>query len=59
MEIAIQEMLDSRSEHMNKIDPIVGAVLVNSAGQELGRPRRTAPLGSSGSSTSRPSFRSF
>jgi len=37
MEIAVEEMLQSRSEHANKVDPLVGAVLVSVEGKELGR----------------------
>ena len=40
MEIAVQEMRKSKSEHPNKFDPIVGAVLVDRAGHELGRSHR-------------------
>jgi len=40
MQIAIQEMLESKSEHTNKVDPLVGAVLVDSERQELGRVHR-------------------
>ncbi len=35
MELAISEMKKSRSEHTNKIDPLVGAVLVNAKGEVL------------------------
>jgi len=37
MEIAVEEMLKSRSEHASKVDPLVGAVLVGADGKELGR----------------------
>lgn len=40
MEMAVEEMLQSRSEHSNKIDPLVGAVLVSADGEELGRAHR-------------------
>jgi ATP-dependent DNA helicase RecG len=36
MEIAVQEMHKSRSEHKEKSDPLVGAVLVARDGQQLG-----------------------
>src|SRR5256885_562900 len=39
-EIAIHEMLQSRSEHLDKPDPLVGAVLVDRSGKEIGRARR-------------------
>jgi ATP-dependent DNA helicase RecG len=37
MELAIEEMIQSRSEHSNKYDPLVGAVLVGSDGTVLGK----------------------
>jgi ATP-dependent DNA helicase RecG len=37
MEIAIEEMKKSKSEHTSKSDPLVGAVLVSAEGVELGR----------------------
>jgi len=40
METAISEMLLSRSEHTNKTDPSVGAVLVNRRGKEIARAHR-------------------
>ena len=40
MEIAFQEMLNSRSEHKNKIDPMVGAVIIDKNGIELGKTYR-------------------
>jgi ATP-dependent DNA helicase RecG len=40
MEAAIDEMRRSRSEHAEKPDPMVGAVLVDSSGKELGRAHR-------------------
>lgn len=40
MKIAIEEMRQSRSEHTNKFDPMVGAVLVDIDGVELGRTHR-------------------
>lgn len=40
MEIAIEEMRKSRSEHINKFDPMVGAALVGVDGIELGRTHR-------------------
>ena len=40
MEIAIEEMRKSLSEHTNKCDPMVGAVLVGVDGIELGRTHR-------------------
>jgi ATP-dependent DNA helicase RecG len=36
MDLAIDEMLKSRSEHKNKSDPMVGAVLVAADGKQLG-----------------------
>lgn len=42
MEIAIEEMRQSRSEHINKADPMVGAVLVGPDGTELGRAHRAS-----------------
>ena len=40
MEIAVEEMKLAKSEHINKIDPMVGAVLVNKRGKLLGRAHR-------------------
>jgi len=40
MEIAVEEMKLSKSEHTNKVDPMVGAVLVNKRGKILGRAHR-------------------
>lgn len=40
MEIAIEEMLLSKSEHINKTDPMVGVVLVDKSGKELARAHR-------------------
>ncbi|MBL7128404.1 MAG: DeoR family transcriptional regulator [Ignavibacteria bacterium] len=40
MEIAVDEMLQSQSEHTNKEDPLVGAVLVNKEGCEIARAHR-------------------
>jgi ATP-dependent DNA helicase RecG len=40
MELAVKEMLKSHSEHTDKFDPLVGAVIVDSAGKELGRTHR-------------------
>jgi len=42
MEAAVEEMLKSRSEHTDKPDPKVGAVLVDKEGNELGRTHRGA-----------------
>ncbi len=42
MEIAIEEMRKSRSEHKCKADPMVGAVVVGRDGKELGRAHRGA-----------------
>ena len=42
MEIAVEDMLKSRAEHANKIDPLVGAVLVGKKGVELDRAHRGA-----------------
>ena len=42
MEMAVAEMLESRSEHEQKHDPLVGAVLVNRAGQFLAKAHRGA-----------------
>jgi pyrimidine deaminase RibD-like protein len=36
MEIAFNEMLNSRSEHKEKSDPIVGAVLIDRHGKQIG-----------------------
>ncbi len=35
MEIAVEEMLCSQSEHINKEDPMVGVVLIDKNGKEL------------------------
>lgn len=40
MEIAVEEMLQSQAEHINKVDPMVGVVLVNKHGKELVRAHR-------------------
>lgn len=40
MKIAVGEMLKSRAEHTIRIDPLVGAVLVDPSGKELGRAHR-------------------
>jgi pyrimidine deaminase RibD-like protein len=40
MQIAIEEMLLSSSEHPDRPDPLVGAVLVSDRGKELGRAHR-------------------
>jgi len=40
MQIAIDEMLQSRSEHTNKFDPMVGAVLIDKHGKILARAHR-------------------
>jgi pyrimidine deaminase RibD-like protein len=40
MEIALEEMRLSQSEHTDKADPMVGVVLVNKIGMELGRAHR-------------------
>jgi ATP-dependent DNA helicase RecG len=40
MEIAVEEMKLARSEHINKIDPMVGTVLVNKRGKMLSRAHR-------------------
>ncbi|MCK4735901.1 MAG: DeoR family transcriptional regulator [Methanophagales archaeon] len=40
MEIAVDEMLQSQSEHTNKADPMVGVVLVDKSGKELARTHR-------------------
>ena len=37
---AIEEMRLSRSEHINKADPLVGAILVDRAGRVLARAHR-------------------
>lgn len=42
MEIAIEEMRLSRSEHKDRFDPMVGAVLVGPGGTELGRAHRAS-----------------
>ena len=42
MEIAVEEMQKSRSEHRSKADPMVGAVVVGKDGEELGRAHRGA-----------------
>ncbi|UCG69291.1 MAG: DeoR family transcriptional regulator [Thermoplasmata archaeon] len=40
MEIAIREMQKSRSEHKDKVDPMVGVILIGANGKELGRAHR-------------------
>jgi ATP-dependent DNA helicase RecG len=40
MQIAIDEMLQSRTEHANKFDPMVGAVLVDRRGKLLAKAHR-------------------
>jgi len=40
MEMAVKEMLRSRSEHTDKTDPLVGAVLVNAEGKLLDKTSR-------------------
>ena len=40
MEIAVEEMLRSQSEHTNKEDPMVGVVLIDKNGRELARAHR-------------------
>ena len=40
MEIAVEEMRKSRSEHKIKYDPMVGAILIGDDGNELGRTHR-------------------
>lgn len=40
MELAVKEMFESHSEHADKFDPLVGAVIVDSTGKELGRTHR-------------------
>jgi pyrimidine deaminase RibD-like protein len=40
MEMAVKEMRDSRSEHSDKHDPLVGAMLVGANGQVLGTAHR-------------------
>jgi len=40
MEIAVEEMLRSKSEHTNKADPMVGVVLVDKSRKELARAHR-------------------
>jgi ATP-dependent DNA helicase RecG len=40
MELALEEMRKSRSEHSNKADPMVGAVLVSAQGAILGKAYR-------------------
>jgi ATP-dependent DNA helicase RecG len=42
MELAVEEMRKSRSEHENKYDPLVGAVLVRTDGEILGKAHRGA-----------------
>ena len=42
METAYEEMLSSRSEHVEKTDPLVGAVLVSSAGKLLASTHRAS-----------------
>ena len=40
MKLAIKEMIKSRSEHKNKFDPMVGTILVNTKGKEIGKAHR-------------------
>lgn len=40
MRLAIEEMKKSKSEHKNKSDPLVGAVLVDENGEILGTAHR-------------------
>lgn len=40
MEIAIKEMRKSRPEHKDKVDPMVGVILIGANGKELGRAHR-------------------
>lgn len=40
MELAVKEMFKSQSEHTDKFDPLVGAVIVDSVGRELRRTHR-------------------
>ncbi|NVM38100.1 MAG: hypothetical protein HWN81_21080 [Candidatus Lokiarchaeota archaeon] len=40
MELAIEEMKKSKSEHGNKLDPLVGAVLVDENGKIMGKANR-------------------
>lgn len=40
MEIAMEEMLQSQSEHTNKADPMVGVILVDKSGKEMARTHR-------------------
>src|SRR3989442_10780557 len=40
MELAVEEMRRSRSEHAHKHDPLVGAVLVSANGRLLGKAHR-------------------
>lgn len=40
MDIAITEMLKSKSEHRDKVDPLVGSVLVDANGIEINRAHR-------------------
>jgi ATP-dependent DNA helicase RecG len=40
MEIAFNEMLKSRSEHKEKSDPMVGAVLIDRHGKQIGTTHR-------------------
>jgi ATP-dependent DNA helicase RecG len=42
MQMAVEEMFNSRSEHKDKSDPLVGAVLVSSGGDVLGTAHRGA-----------------
>jgi ATP-dependent DNA helicase RecG len=42
MQLAVEEMLKSRSEHHDKADPLVGAVLVSPEGDVLGTAHRGA-----------------
>jgi ATP-dependent DNA helicase RecG len=40
MKLAIKEMIKSHSEHKNKFDPMVGAILVDAKGKEIGKAHR-------------------
>lgn len=40
MQLAVEEMVKSRSEHHDKADPLVGAVLVSPKGDVLGTAHR-------------------
>lgn len=42
MQLAVEEMLKSRSEHHDRADPLVGAVLVSPEGEVLGTAHRGA-----------------